>query len=147
MQEFPGTIYEFSGKFHEAEAKEILDLIKACNQAFALVMLALETEDYPKPEVSRFIKMTDTLHIPTGPEPKVTKAMVTETLNKFRQWIEVLGDINADCYRDCVFRQECESAIEDYRIDTKYLTRKLRRLLNELRRGKVAINSTSPSVR
>ena len=138
MQEFPGTIYEFSGKFHEEEAKDILGLIKACDSAFELVILALEHENYPKAEVSRFIKMTDSLHIPTGPEPKVTKAMVTETLNKFRQWIEVLGDINADCYRDCVFLSQCASNIEDYRIDVKYLIRKMERLLDELRRGKVA---------
>ena len=140
MQEFPGTIYEWSGKYHDAEAKEILDLITSCISAFELLISILKTEDYPKPERSALLKLTDSLHIPTGPEPKVTIAMVTETMNKFTQWTEVLGNIDIDDFHNFYFVNECEINIENYRIDTKYLTRELRRLVKELRLGKMASN-------
>ena len=77
---------EFSREFHDAEAKEILDLIKACIQGFELIDVALMYDCYPKPEISKFIKFTDSLHIPTGPEPRISIPMVTETLNQFKQW-------------------------------------------------------------
>lgn len=138
MQEFSGELYKFSGKHHDAEARDILDLIRSCVSEFDAVIWALTTQDYPKPEISRLIKVTDSLHIPTGPEPRVTKTMVTETLNKFKQWIGVLGDMSSDWWDDVCFIQQCGSNIEDYRIDTEYLIRKLRRLIRELRIGKVA---------
>ena len=71
----------------------IHELVKSCVYLFGRFEDDLETRDYPQPSRSAFLKMTNSLGMATGAEPKVSVSMVSETMARFEHW--ALGGVSS----------------------------------------------------